>query len=253
VCVSSISPYPHCHACITDNEKLQKQEAARTLRNMFGYRLCLAEKRVKTDHPPAASACDRDSTQLRDQLAPWSTPCLRTRLLEVFGQRVDPDRVGRAEILDLLLQQYASRGPRLIKQHAGEPVAPALVAELTACLRDLAWPTTTRERPKVQAERYFTLQVPNTKFTVESGSKARLNAAKLQKYEVLWELINRTLRSVDPAFADIFTGVAVTMGFTDSPHIDTENIGIVDHCVHYLTCMRLILLYISIYFFICCH
>lgn len=67
--------------------------------------------------------------------------------------------------------------------------------------------------------------MPNTKFTVEGGKKARLNAVKLQKYAVLWELILHVLRSVDPHYADMFTGVAVTMGFTDSPHIDTENIG----------------------------
>ena len=109
---------------------------------------------------------------------------------------------------------------------------PALVKELTACLRTLHWPTTTRERPKVQAQRYFTLQVPNTKFTVETGKKARLNAAKLEKYKVLWDLILRVLRSVDPVYADVFTGVAVTMGFTDSPHIDTENIGKENKCIY---------------------
>ena len=101
-------------------------------------------------------------------------------------------------------------------------------------------------------------QVPNTKFTVEGGKKARLNAAKLQRYSVLWELILRLVQDTDPDYAAIFTGrvalfcfccdvcdsyveelllikinsivdfvgVAVTMGFTDSPHIDTENIGI---------------------------
>jgi len=49
--------------------------------------------------------------------------------------------------------------------------------------------------------------------------------AKLQRYSALWELINRVIDSVDPEYALIYTGVAVTKGFRDSPHIDTENIG----------------------------
>jgi hypothetical protein len=53
------------------------------------------------------------------------------------------------------------------------------VAALTASLRSLAWPTTTRERPAVRADKYFTLQRPMTRFTVEEGTKARLNAGKV--------------------------------------------------------------------------
>ena len=127
--------------------------------------------------------------------------------------------------MELLLQEYAKAGPRRIVQAQGKPVAPALITALTACLRTLAWPTTTRERPKVQAHRYFTLQRPDTKFTVETGAKAKLNAAKLEKYADIWALLNETLASVDKDFAEAYTGVAITYGFTDSPHIDTENIG----------------------------
>ncbi|CAN0147705.1 unnamed protein product, partial [Ectocarpus fasciculatus] len=210
------------------NEKLQKKVAAATLRTMFGARLRLVEKGAAPATPTVRSACDRDCTRLADQLEPWSTPCLRQRLESVFGVSSDPETVGREELMQMLLRAYEARGPRqvtLIRQHAGTRVDPSLVRELTACLRALHWPTTTRERPKVQAQRYFTLQVPNTKFTVENGKKARLNASKLEKYKLLWDLILRVLRSVDPGYADVFTGVAVTMGFTDSPHIDTENIG----------------------------
>lgn len=108
----------------------------------------------------------------------------------------------------------------------GTPVDPALVAELTNTMRSLVWPTTTRERPKIQADRYFTLQRPGTKFTVETGAKAKLNAAKLVKYADLWTLIIRAMEERDAEFAHKWSGVAVTKGFIDSPHIDTENIGL---------------------------
>ena len=214
----------------TDNKKLQKEQAVKTLRGIFENRVFLVDKASRlaelAARAPIASACDRSALDLMDQLAPWSTPHLRKRLEKEFGVKLDPDVASREDIMKCLLEKYAEWGPRRVHQHMGVPLRPELADELTACLRNLAWPTTTRERPKVRAENYFTLQVPNTKFTVETGAKARLNAAKLEKYSTLWELIQRTIRSVDSEFADSFTGVAVTMGFTDSPHIDTENIGI---------------------------
>jgi hypothetical protein len=45
------------------------------------------------------------------------------------------------------------------------------------------------------------------------------------RYAELWELINKAIEGVDPEYAAKYTGVAVTKGFRDSPHIDTENIG----------------------------
>ena len=116
--------------------------------------------------------------------------------------------------MDLLLKAYAESGPRTIRYAQGKPVDSALITELTSCLQTLAWPTTTRERPKVQAYRYFTLQRPDTKFTVETGAKAIINAAKLEKYADIWSLLNKTLASVYPDFAQIYTGVAITYGFT---------------------------------------
>jgi hypothetical protein len=128
--------------------------------------------------------------------------------------------------MKLLLQEYANDGPRTIVRARGVPLEDkTLVDQLTDCLRNLSWPTTTRERPKVQAFRYFTLQRPDTKFTVETGAKAKLNAAKLEKYAEIWELLNKAIAIADPEFAVAYTGVAVTNGFKDSPHIDTENIG----------------------------
>ncbi|CAE7495464.1 unnamed protein product [Symbiodinium microadriaticum] len=157
-------------------------------------------------------------------MAPWSTPQLRTRLLELFGARMDPEEP-RPVVMQTLLRHYERQGPRQIRHAQGRPLQPSIAAALTSCLRSLAWPLTTRERPTVQADKYFTLQRPQTKFTAEGGAKARLNAAKLERYAELWELVNDAIRSVDPQYADSFTGVAITKGFRDSPHIDTENVG----------------------------
>lgn len=208
------------------NEKLEKQQAISKIRNLFGARALVGDS-TKENRTSARveSASDRDGDILRDQLAPWSTPQLRQRLFDVFGIDTNPEMIGRDSVLDLLLQQYALDGPRRVVQAQGKPVHPNLVTELTNCLRNLAWPTTTRERPKVQAFKYFTLQRPNTKFTAENGTKAKLNAAKLEKYAEVWNLLNQTLASVDPEYAESYTGVALTYGFKDSPHIDTENIG----------------------------
>ena len=103
--------------CNTDNEKLQKQVAAATLRSMFGDRLRLVEKGAGPSVPAVRSACDRDCTRLADQLEPWSTPCLRQRLASVFSVSTDPDTVGRDELMQLLLREYEARGPRQVHRH----------------------------------------------------------------------------------------------------------------------------------------
>lgn len=62
----------------------------------------------------AGSACDRDSSELADQLAPWSTPHLRRRLESLFGVIADPEAVKRDELLQLLIREYNARGPRVV-------------------------------------------------------------------------------------------------------------------------------------------
>ena len=63
-----------------------------------------------------------------------------------------------------------------------------------------------------------------TKVTV--GSTTAYKAAK--KYEqnaTLWQLAAAAVKTIDPVFAERFTGLAITQGFKGSPHIDTTNVG----------------------------
>ncbi|KAJ1436665.1 hypothetical protein B484DRAFT_393094 [Ochromonadaceae sp. CCMP2298] len=211
------------------NEKLEKVEASARLRALFGARVRLCSLNLgavtnNQDQAPKESACDRDSTLLSAQLAPWSTPHLRRRLAAEFGIQTDPDTVPREEMMAILLRQYDQAGllhNRRLKTAQGVPLNAQLVRQIEQTLSTLAWPTSTRERPKVAADKYFTMNRPMTKFTSEMGAKNLKNEAKLQKYGVLWALINQAIQSVDPEFAQLYTGVAVTNGFTDSPHIDT--------------------------------
>lgn len=106
----------------------------------------------------------------------------------------------------------------------GVPVAADMLEKLERELETMEWPT--KGRPKVQAQRYFILNKPDTRFTKADGVKARVNAERLEKHAVLWDLAQEALASVDAEFASKnFTALAVTMNFRDSPHIDTENLG----------------------------
>lgn len=95
------------------NEKLEKQQAAEQLRQAFGERLRLRDRATIAIDMTAAqirgskeSACDRDATLLRSQLAPWSTPQLRARLADTFGVPTNVDTVSREQVMDMLLEQY---------------------------------------------------------------------------------------------------------------------------------------------------
>jgi hypothetical protein len=75
---------------------------------------------VKAVAPPPSETCGggvvaalRDASLLRSQLEPISTPQLRKRLQQDFGvpeSQLDPEKVGRADILNLLLKQYEAEG-----------------------------------------------------------------------------------------------------------------------------------------------
>jgi hypothetical protein len=41
----------------------------------------------------------------------------------------------------------------------------------------------------------------------------------------LWELATTAIEEADPVYARAFTALAVTLGFTGSPHIDKQNTG----------------------------
>ena len=235
------------------NQKLEKEKASALINDLAAKSnsgACVRLARLEGDDlprisprdgeeapPKKESACDRDGTRLECQLAPWSTPQLRRRLAKVFGESTDPETVGRAEVMQRLLTCYAADRPpgdvksctgghRVERRVLGTPLAPSLVEELTLALQETEWPRGTRERPKIDAEQYFTFNKPDTRFTKSDGAKAKLNAAKLEKHEKLWTLAEKALRSIDPEYCDkYFTALAVTYNFRDSPHIDTENLG----------------------------
>lgn len=51
-----------------DNEKLEKQEASKTLLTLFGPRVLLSDKVKCREDAVKESACDRDGDVLRDQV-----------------------------------------------------------------------------------------------------------------------------------------------------------------------------------------
>lgn len=223
------------------NKKLEKLEANRTLRALLGARVRIgrgalraravagsgaAESIGPTPHG-AIGAGSRDATLLRSQLEPLSTPQLRRRLADVFGQPTDADEVDRGEVMARLLTAYAADPDgRRVRRLRGTPVAAELVAELLNELTTMAWPTTTRERPRVRADTYFTLQRPRSgRFASEHTEKARRAAAKLARYQTLWDLAHKVMSTVDAAYAEQYSAIAVTHNFQGSPHIDTENVG----------------------------
>lgn len=184
--------------------------------------------------PVVLHACDRDATLLQSQLEPWSTPHLRKRLEQFFGQPLtDPETVHREEIMERLLVQYekhnSSTGPtaqRHIQWFRGRLVKESLCEELLAELCEWAvrYGNCPRERPTINAQVYMILRSPE-EFSEKHGPKARLAALKLQQNQKLWELAHEAMVQTDPVFAELYTALAVTSNFTGSPHIDTQNIG----------------------------
>jgi hypothetical protein len=59
----------------------------------------------------------------------------------------------------------------------------------------------------------------------QGTTKARLALAKLKRHARIWELAEAIIAEADPAYAEVFTAVAVTKQFEGSPHIDTENVA----------------------------
>ncbi|KAG1662903.1 hypothetical protein FOA52_009686 [Chlamydomonas sp. UWO 241] len=173
-------------------------------------------------------ACDRDPTQLLSQLEPYSTPQLRRRLGDQFGNETNPEDTGREEVLLLLLQEYEKRGPRAVRQVRGHPISAATYAAMLTELETMQWPAQRnlpRERPFVSATDYFTLNRPDTRFSNASGTKATRAAAKLGRYQRIWDLAIQAMREVDLEYAEQYSAIALTHNFSGSPHIDTENVG----------------------------
>ncbi|KAL3935857.1 MAG: hypothetical protein SGBAC_008712 [Bacillariaceae sp.] len=172
------------------------------------------------------SACDRDPSDLQSQLEPLSTPQLRKRLDRTFGIALksdNEDSYDRTAVMSRLLAAYQAWGPRQVRQERGILLPEETMRELLHEMEAIHWPHTTRERPKIKAEYYMILQKPGSG-QVDS-KRTRLETAKLDKYQGIFDAAVRALQLVDPDFARRFTAVAVTKNFTGSPHIDTLNVG----------------------------
>jgi hypothetical protein len=125
-----------------------------------------------------------------------------------------------------LLEGYEAHGARGVAEFRGIDVSERVQGELLAEL--WAWreatDTAPRERPKISATGYMILRSP-LEFTVASGAKAQLAAAKLARFQRLWDVARVAMEEVNPGFANVYTAIAFTYQFRGSPHIDTQNIG----------------------------
>jgi hypothetical protein len=149
----------------------------------------------------------------------------------------------RSVIMSRLLAEYAVQCPvrAIIRHDKGVPVRPELLQDLLIAFQAMVWPTTPRERPKIQADRYMILQkpimadlskddgirmTPSTTTTTTTSKRAQREAAKLARYQTIWELAVQAIQEVDLDFCTHqFTALAVTHNFRGSPHIDTLNVG----------------------------
>ena len=242
------------------NDKLLKQSARQQLQlfqdSIFDKKLKLVltpvpnkNKNLNDDDDTnnKLSACDRDANDLRSQLEPLSTPQMRKRLDRTFGVHFsdsDERAYDREAILQQLLACYNDydnnnndeRKGRSVRYEQGVPLEPSMVMSLLAEMESIQWPRTTRERPKVSAVGYVILQRPTAGDDHDDGddavagskrltSKAKLEAAKLQRFRGIWTKAMEAMEQVDPKFASQFTALAVTKNFRGSPHIDTLNVA----------------------------
>lgn len=226
------------------NPKLEKESIRATLSSRLPERITL-----KTSGGYSAitgsrqSACDRNPNELRSQLEPISTPQLRKRLHRTFDVKIkdeDDKAYDREFVMKTLLDAYAQHCQiRTVRQERGVPVNPEILEGLIQEMEAIAWPGTTRERPKIAAEYYMILQKPVVDDTVHrsdnstvtdtttnnNSMNAKRQAAKLEKYRAIWDKAVDAIEQTDKEFADRFTALAVTKNFKGSPHIDTLNVG----------------------------
>jgi len=167
---------------------------------------------------------DRDATLLRSQLEPWPTSFLRSRLISDFGFfHTAPETLSRADVMGQLLSAYATR-PRQIVKVDGKPVRKELVDQLLAQLKVWEVSHKVNNRPSIRAKSYMILRSPS-EFSQKDSKKAQLASRKIAQYRSLWDLSIQTIEEADKEFAGKFTALAVTSGFSGSPHIDKQNTG----------------------------
>lgn len=115
--------------------------------------------------------------------------------------------------------------PRTVRHERGEPLRAETVEGLVAEMEAIRWPGTTRERPKILAERHMILQRPGTVGSHPGSAKAKREGAKLRRYQGIWDKAAEAMAEVDPQFAEQYTALAITRNFRGSPHIDTLNVA----------------------------
>ncbi|KAL7554152.1 hypothetical protein ACHAWF_017553, partial [Thalassiosira exigua] len=193
-----------------------------------------------------SSAAKRDPNFLRSQLEPWGTVNLRRRLVQDFGQEpTDPALVNRAGVVERLLRCYQSEGlldtcgadlnegvgKRRVIRLDGVPVREELLDEILAELRLWRYngkrggSSNNRERPSIQAKCYMIMRAPGTLNQENSALSRRAQRMnkKMEHNRRLWELALEAIKESDPEFASRCSEIAVTYGFTGSPHIDKQN------------------------------
>lgn len=198
-----------------------------------------------------SSAAVRNAALLRSQLEPWGTVHLRRRLVRDFGMSpTDPEEIGRAEVMDMLLECYHKEemlqlkdgdlmknvdlnlgvAKRPIIKLDGTPVRQDLLDSILKELRDWRYnskrggSTSNRERPSIQAECYLILRAPNKDVGNQHTSRQeKRRQKKMEHNQTLWNLALQALQETDPEFASRCSEIAVTYGFIGSPHIDRQN------------------------------
>jgi len=166
----------------------------------------------------------RDPNLLRSQLEPWPTGKLRTRLVEHFGANyAEVDLLPRRCVMRRILENYAKIGPRYLVRRMGKLVRADLRASILAELKIWAKRQgNTNHRPSIAAKSYTIIRTP-----IEFGSSKSRNAIKaaikLKKNKDLFDLATAAIQEIDPSFE--FSSLAITEGFTGSPHIDKQNNG----------------------------
>ena len=234
--LDALAALPLTHLDLRYNAKI-KAPAAERLAAVFPEATVLVTLPERTAMPlQREHAADRDATALRAQLEPLSTPQLRARLADSFGEPTDADEVGREEVMSRVLRGYAARGPRAVRTVRGSPVRAHLLDELLDLLRGTHWPSgPSRERQRVRAEGYIVLTRPTDgegnggetgggDAARADSAKARLARAKHTRHARLWEVCSAIMAEADDEFARAYTAVALTNRFEGSPHIDTENV-----------------------------
>lgn len=175
-------------------------------------------------HKVGVSPAVRDPNLLRSQLEPWATGKLRTRLVTHFGATyAEVDILERRCVMRQILENYAKIGPRTLVRREGTLVRADLLASILLEIKRWAQNQgNTNHRPSIAAESYTIIRTP-AEFGSNKSKNAVTAAKKLKKYKVLFDLATIAIREVDPSFE--FSSLAVTKGFTGSPHIDKQNSG----------------------------